>query len=601
MPQKQVYGKRTQLYSNFAAFGSPVKSRKQQEVIDVAEVAEEFEKLKVHATPTDDENEGETRVRRPLFERDGNAVIKPTKTSNRGKKTKKQPKEQEEIIEATERCPEAESKVAEPAHGILRDKVSEEPTSCALETAKTALPSAQLQETTHSLQPTLPPVSNIYTKHLSSLLSLSSNPLTSFTAWADQLSSHFAVTKIAEASYGEVYRLALLSSKSLLTKADESVLKIIALKPPPAAKKKMSKTAKKRTEMMSSPEDVASEVRLMQQMTCIPGFTNFREICILQGRPGESFVSAWSHWNDSQKAKGKESSVFPDPRKKTSYTEEQLWAVIEMQDAGTDLENIKIKDIWMAWDVFWGVVLALGKGEEAVRFEHRDLHMGNICISGLKPDHESDQRPVNANKKLGYTGIETTLIDYTISRAEMGGNKGISDVDEDVAFLDLEKDLTLFEGDAEVEYQYEMYRHMRAAMYLDDPLADLYERWDEAKESGRTWRGYHPQTNLVWLHFILHEILKQFDCHHTDKQPSTDRNDMEAHRAKQLEATLLKLQQLLDPERLPSSGLRSAGNLVGLALDKGWLDKEDVQGRIPTSSARKTPRRRQNRARTKKA
>lgn len=595
MPRKQVYGKRTQLYSNFAAFGSPVKSRKQPEVIDVAEIAEELEKLTVRPNPEKGETKDEGRVRRPLFERDGNATIKSAKPSGRGKRTKKQPKEQEDIILLAEHRLETPIETAEPVHNIPQEETCKKSTATVLEVDEPALLPEQSQETI-PVQPTLPPVSNIYTKHTSSLLSLSSHPLTSFTTWSEQLSSHFAITKIAEASYGEVYRLALLSSDSALTKADESVLKIIALKPPPAAKKKMSKAAKKRTEMMSSSEDVASEVRLMQQMTCIPGFTNFREVCILQGRPGDSFISAWSNWNDSQKAKGKESSVFPDPRKKGSYTEEQLWAVIEMQDAGTDLENIKVKDVWLAWDVFWGVVLALGKGEEAVRFEHRDLHMGNICISGLNPDHGSEALIV-ANKKLGYTGIETTLIDYTISRAEMGTSEG----EEDVAFLDLERDPILFEGDAEEEYQYEMYRHMRAAMYLDDPLADIYERWDEATDTGRTWRGYHPQTNLVWLHFILHELLKQFNWRDLDAQLSTHASDAARIRAMQLVVAFTKLQQLLDPQELPSSGLRSASNLVGLALDEGWLDKEDVQGRTFAPSAGKTPRRRQKRSRTKKA
>lgn len=111
-------------------------------------------------------------------------------------------------------------------------------------------------------------------------------------------------------------------------------------------------------------------------------------------------------------------------------------------------------DIWGTWDVFWGVVLALGKGEDDVGFEHRDLHMGNICVS--KRQWSLDE--IDPRKNLGFTGIETTLIDYTISRAE------ISPGTEDVAFLDLENDLSLFEGDAAEEYQYEIYRYMRAAM-----------------------------------------------------------------------------------------------------------------------------------------
>ncbi|GAB7351501.1 hypothetical protein MBLNU459_g2147t1 [Dothideomycetes sp. NU459] len=600
MPRKNVYGKRTQLYSNFTTFASPVKSRTKAEVVDIAEVTQELENLNVHVDPTGLKSNEAVRVRRPLFQRDGNATINPERSSRRNKKTKNHTRQEDQIPADVEQSLRTQSCTRDPVPVVTYISPTERSLPHAVETIDST-PSAQPQDTTPPIESFTPSTSNIYTKHTSSLLSLSSNPLISFDTWSDQISSHFAITKIAEASFGEVYRLALSSSSSALTKADESVLKIVALKPPSAIKKKMSKAAKKRTEMMSSPEDVASEVRLMQQMTCIPGFTNFRELCVLQGRPGKSFVSAWSNWNESQKQKGKETSVFPDPGKKASYNEEQLWAVIEMQDAGTDLENIKVNDIWMTWDVFWGVVLALGKGEEAVRFEHRDLHMGNICVSGLKTDHGSGHDPVDTTRKLGYTGIETTLIDYTISRAEIGSAHQISGEEEDVAFLDLEKDLTLFDGDADEEYQYEIYRHMRAAVYLDDPLADVYDRWEEAEASGRTWRGYHPQTNLVWLHFILHELLKQFDWQKSDAQLLPNRRDDVVLRAKQIRSALSQLQHLLDPQELPHSGLRSASNLVGLALDEGWLDKEDVQGRNPASTGQRLSRRRQKRSRTKKA
>jgi serine/threonine-protein kinase haspin len=46
--------------------------------------------------------------------------------------------------------------------------------------------------------------------------------------------------------------------------------------------------------------------------------------------------------------------------------------------------------------------------------------------------------------------------------------------------------------------------------------------------------------------------------------------------------------RLLDPEEMPQTGLRCASDLVVLALDQGWLDKEDVQGREgPTTKTTK--------------
>ena len=612
MPRKAVYGKPSHLYSSFSSFQSPVKQRKQETTsFEVIEVAEELSRLSVQTKFAN--NDVETSpAREALCERIANTE-RPVKLA------RQRTTSSESVTSTGSVSPrERETKHGKPkkTQSDKRPKrpVSQEPQPAALEmstesvteepqVAEIASPSPvtepkpieSLELDLAALEITKPRISNVFTKHAASLLSLSSQDLTSFSAWSDQLSSHFAVTKIAEASFGEVYRLSLLKAHSALGKTDESVLKIIALKPPTSTKRKMSKAAKKRTEMMSDPEDVAAEVRLMQRMTCTPGFTNFREICVLQGRPGDAFAAAWSSWNDSQETKGKEVSVFPDPSKKASYSEDQLWAVIEMQDAGTDLENTKVANIWLAWDIFWGVVLALGKGEEAARFEHRDLHMGNICVSGLNNAahcREADYVPTSSSKKLDFTGIETTLIDYTISRAEMGI---VEDEEEDVAYLDLERDLALFEGDAEEEYQYEIYRYMRSAMYLGEPLGDLWERWDEAEESGRTWKGYHPQTNLVWLHFVLHKLAEQIEWPSSGKGIQ---DDVAARRAEELEAALLKVNRLLDPEEMPQSGLRCASDLVVLALDEGWLDKEDVQGRA--GSTTKTTKRKAKTTRSRR-
>jgi len=215
----------------------------------------------------------------------------------------------------------------------------------------------------------------------------------------------------------------------------------------------------------------------------------------------------------------------------------------------------------------------------------------------------------DANKKLGFTGIETTIIDYTLSRAEMAPQQAstkyalapntavrspedASEEEGDIAYLDLEKDEALFSGDSAHEYQYEIYRYMRSAVYLDDPLADIYERWDEADATGRTWRGYHPQTNLVWLHFVLYKLLEQIEWPSDEAEREASEGEAgEAEstrpRSLELETALRKVEALLDPEAMPRSGLRSAADLVALALAERWLDVEDVLGTTSTVPRRK--------------
>lgn len=93
--------------------------------------------------------------------------------------------------------------------------------------------------------------------------------------------------------------------------------------------------------------------------------------------------------------------------------------------------------------------------------QHRDLHLGNICVRSTRPEGDVEAPEIrDVNRKLGYTGIETTVIDYTLSRAEMGDTANASDgeAEEPIAYLDLEEDQSLFQGDGAVEYQYDMYR-----------------------------------------------------------------------------------------------------------------------------------------------
>lgn len=124
---------------------------------------------------------------------------------------------------------------------------------------------------------------------------------------------------------------------------------------------------------------------------------------------------------------------------------------------------------------------------------------------------------------------------------------------------------------------------MRSLVYLDDPLADMYERWDEATAKGRSWEEYHPCTNLVWLHFLLFRLTKNLrwtkpnDKTRFDEPGDSLASEMRAL-AKRLERIVKECRQLLEPARLLGSGLGSATDLVRLALDEGWLDVGDVTG-----------------------
>ncbi|EMD63753.1 hypothetical protein COCSADRAFT_37512 [Bipolaris sorokiniana ND90Pr] len=553
-----------------------------------------------------------------------------------------------------------------------RNMNASDPTTCPVAAAprpkkekKRAIPTPVPQLPTP--EPT-PEPDDLYSIHASPLLALSDRKkIIAFQDWADELEPHFEVSKIAEASFSEVYRLSSTSSANGVK--EESVLKVVALKTPPTVplpcqlhgravrdlEAQIEKETAQRDEddqFKSLVDDVLSEVKLLQNLTHIPGFTVFRDLTIVQGRPSASFNDAWKEWNKSR-PRGKKSE-FPDPSKKSSYEENQLWAVVEMQDAGTDCEKMMeaghLASIWEVWDVFWGVAISVGKAEEACRFEHRDLHLGNICVRSNRTGDDVSQPSIKdpLRRKLRFTGLDTTVIDYTLSRADVvaapvspASSRRLSSLshvssstsashtdneEAEVAYLDLDKDPAIFDGDASEEYQYEIYRYMRGATVFGDPMAfqppiqessdehqdesdsaprqNTHIRFDQENDQGNDadekvespWRSFHPKTNLLWLHFLLHKLLNHLSsssaaphntipAHQFLLKPNPSSSDTEdvaskiEKKAARLYKVLKRVSELLCPVALGrEESLESVKELVVLALEERWVRVGDVAG-----------------------
>ncbi|KAF2224090.1 hypothetical protein BDZ85DRAFT_260381 [Elsinoe ampelina] len=478
--------------------------------------------------------------------------------------------------------------------------------------------------------------------HLLPLLPFCNNPLTPLSTFSATLTPHFTISKLAEASFSQVF---LLSSPTL-SSTHRSVLKLIPLLPSSTSiPVKPSRSAKQLLSLSSSPSAVATETRLLAHLTNIPGFTAYRALHLLSGRPGSAFTKACRTWNAQQKAQGKEGSYLPDPGRKGNYPDSQIWAVIEMSDAGLDLERwleappsppslpsspdpstpdkppqppLHPYGIAAIFDIFWQIVLAAGKGEVSSQWESRDLHCGNICVRQRRPlgsltpreamarrlassaRSSSSSSSETSRRKLGLTGLEVTIIDYTISRAEVVNVNG----EKEVAYIDLDEDEGLFEGDEEVEYQYAIYRHMRAAVVAGDPLAGEEEvrRGLQGKEwlMGQRWRGFRAETNVVWLFYVLGKLLEkyQWGCERGCEKDGEGRALLEA-RERGMEDVMKQVRELLKLENWKVSGIRSAGDLIGVALKEGWLEFEDVVGLIGEERERKKSKK--VRSRTKAA
>lgn len=292
---------------------------------------------------------------------------------------------------------------------------------------------------------------------------VASQSIQKFTTWASRSATMFHVAKLAEGSYGEVYKLHLREescrpavSKPKLAKLrsyGDGVFKVVPLRAQsgPGSKK------------FTSIEEIVSEVKMLKYLDPIPGFARFREIHVVQGRFPEAFQGAWDHYK-----KTTEDCMNPNPSSKKAYPDTQLWAIVEMDDAGCELEKFSWSSIFQIYDIFWGVAMALARAEEYALFEvgdlilvqldnsltiaqHRDLHLGNVCIRSTRPDglmlppSEVDIARQYSLSCFGISSLETTIIDYSLSRADLrladppDGHEGIvetasSDLDKKQIF-----------------------------------------------------------------------------------------------------------------------------------------------------------------------
>lgn len=176
-------------------------------------------------------------------------------------------------------------------------------------------------------------------------------------SWDLVLPSDSTLQKIAEASFAEVYRV--------MNGDGTSILKIMQLKVSTDPASLDIRTA-------CAVETVISELRIMNALTEVPGFVTFKEVHLIQGKPGTQIKEAW----DARFALSDNKSEFPDP---DDYTSESTFLVIELGDAGNALEDCKMEHIEQVWDVLLGVIMALSRAEFTNEFEVRlDL---NIFIS----------------------------------------------------------------------------------------------------------------------------------------------------------------------------------------------------------------------------
>ncbi|KAF2358714.1 Protein kinase-like domain [Trinorchestia longiramus] len=173
------------------------------------------------------------------------------------------------------------------------------------------------------------------------------------------------------------------------------------------------------------------------------------------------------------------------------YRSDQLHIVLEFAHAGQDLECFVFTDACQAHALFWQVTIGLAVAEEALEFEHRDLHFGNVLVAAT--DDLSCVYTLEGEQIILPTqGVRATIIDFTMSRLRCA--------DSGVVYTDLSKEPEIFTGSG--DYQFDIYRLMRDVLQDD-------------------WEKFNPRTNVLWLHYLADKLISA--CYFKTKTTSQHR------------------------------------------------------------------------------
>uniref|UniRef100_A0A2S2P335 non-specific serine/threonine protein kinase n=1 Tax=Schizaphis graminum TaxID=13262 RepID=A0A2S2P335_SCHGA len=196
-------------------------------------------------------------------------------------------------------------------------------------------------------------------------------------------------------------------------------------------------------------------------------FCKLKRVSCVKGKYPNILINYWQKYDNDKGSDNDNPNILP---------KDQIFMILEMENGGIDVENFIFNSADQSLFAFLQIVFGLAVAEEEYKFEHRDLHIGNILIKKC------------SNKNISYKlegeyfnvpsrGIKITIIDFTLSRMTYNSKH---------VYNDLAKDTELFTSVG--DYQFDIYRMMK-------------------KETNDQWESFKPATNIYWLHYVLDKML----------------------------------------------------------------------------------------------
>uniref|UniRef100_T1ICX8 non-specific serine/threonine protein kinase n=1 Tax=Rhodnius prolixus TaxID=13249 RepID=T1ICX8_RHOPR len=306
-------------------------------------------------------------------------------------------------------------------------------------------------EDAFNLKKKIPEILKLYREYLTNLDNTS----------IQQSSSLEEATKVGEGVYGEVFMIARPSRKN--------VLKIIPIEGDIFVNGEKQKTY----------AEIYSELLITKWLDLLRESGNdFMTVCfaelisswVIKGAYPSELLKLWDEYDENKGSDNDRPDVFND---------EQLFLVLELGNAGTDLESYSFSTAKQALSIFKQTVFAVAVAEACFEFEHRDLHWGNVLISRTA-ERFIFFRLEGEEYKVITNGVKSTIIDYTLSR--------LTSSDSVPIFNDIGQDPDMFIATG--DYQFDIYRHMK-------------------KDVGDRWEQFVPKTNVRWLHYLIDKMIKK--------------------------------------------------------------------------------------------
>ncbi|KAM0793107.1 hypothetical protein ACM66B_000587 [Microbotryomycetes sp. NB124-2] len=281
--------------------------------------------------------------------------------------------------------------------------------------------------------------------------------------------------KIGEASYSEVFE------------AQNTVVKII-----PVASAPLASDSTVELPYLSDADLIRREILVSSlcggPTSRVDGFVRFKGAFLVRGKYPAALLRQWDLFK--RRYPDSDEQIRPDV-----LPDDQVYAVICLENAGVALEDFKIKTWQQAASVLWQVAKICAAAEREHEFEHRDLHWGNVLLRETPIETALEKLSLTSSTSNMYdaaqTGLEAVLIDFTLSRARLACGDIVYDPFDDEC---------VFEGEG--DYQYDVYRNMKRHV------------------KGK-WASFCPLTNVMWLHYLAHKLVKDKKLKQPRKSSST--------------------------------------------------------------------------------